>query len=236
MDNKGMTLIELIVGFALASAVTVSLFNFITNYSNEEENERKANEITNYKNIITKVLQTDIIKYELLSVEKENPSVSQNGDTVYTFRLTFNKNFDNTSTNVKTLKISTSREDEDKNYIEYPDVNNFGALQTVRYDIPNVKCTGVNCEKEVYDSTTNKCTGSSSDSPDCVNMSLDFTYLSSVETNIHDDNNKIDPVTKTNYGTNYFKLDITITTPENIENSHILIISPLNYKYCKEIN
>lgn len=208
MGNKGMTLIELLIGFLVTSAIVVSMFNFILDFSGDEQNLKKKIDIRTYKNIVTKLIQTDIIKNELKSV-----SVSSNGNN-YDFLLTFNTPFENTGITTKNLIVHASSNNKDDNFIVYDDINNLGQKQKVRYDLPNTSCTGSKCRA-----------GSSTDS--------DFTRFSSIGTNIHDVYNTIDPITQTNYGVNYFSLDIAISSPEEVGDNHILIVAPLNYRYCK---
>ncbi len=214
LDNKGMTIAELLIGFMIASALAVALTNFILNYSNEEIDLEKKNEIVDYKNIITKQIQTDIIKGEIKNVVAN--SYKSGSTTIYRFTLNYNipLRASNGRGNIysKQLEIHANSNVKSENYIVYDDINNLGYTQKVKYDLPDTECT------------SSDCTG------------VKFTRFSSINTNVHDAYNTIDPITNTNYGINYFSLDITISAPEEIGDNHILIVAPLNYRYCKVTN
>ncbi len=206
LNNKGMTLIELLLAFMITSAIVVSMLNFIMNFQTESITLEKKNEISSYKNVITKLIQTDLIKGEVKNVISSF-NVSGN-TTTYIFTFNFNKSL-STVKNItsKTLTVSASSDNIKNNYIIYPDVNNKGELQNVRYDIPNITCTGSSCNNN------------------------QFTRFSSINTNINDVYNTLDN-TGTNSGTVYFDLDIGIASLDNIGDNHIHITAPLNYKYC----
>lgn len=224
LNNKGMTLIELLISFAITSAIVVSMFNVILNYQTEQSTEALKSDIIAYKNTITKLIQADIIKGELKSVDIK-PIKQVNHYTEYGFILTFNRSLGSSSliepdsptglvreVLVKELTIRTSNTEE--NYITYDDINNKGVLQSVKYSLPSVG-------KGVVPSKDNQST-----------TETNLTKFTAVSTNVND-YTKVDPITALNLGINYFDLDITISNNELGGDYHIKIIAPLNYSYCK---
>lgn len=223
LNNKGMTLIELLISFAITSAIVVSMFNVILNYQTEQSTEALKSDIIAYKNTITKLIQADIIKGELKSVDIK-PIKQVNNYTEYGFILTFNRNLGSSSLSdpdslgsggvlVKELTVRTSNTEE--NYITYDDINNKGVLQSVKYALPSVG-------KGIIPAKDNQST-----------TETNLTKFTAVSTNVND-YTKVDPVTFLNLGINYFDLDITISNNELGGDYHIKIIAPLNYSYCKQ--
>lgn len=213
LNNKGMTLIELLISFTIASAIVVSMFSVIMSYQTEQATEAIKSEIISYKNTITKMIQTDIIKGELKSV-KLSPIEKRSQYTEYKFKLKFNKTVDfsgnNKSIFEKDLLIRVS--DSGDNYIIYTDVNSEGNTQPVKYLLPN----------NGQGSTTSK------DNNTKTNTNL--TKFSAVSTNLEEDTKLIDDL---NLGVQYFDLDITISNNELGGDYHVKIVVPLNYPYCK---
>ena len=79
INNKGMTLVELIICFVIVSAIVVSMFNIIMSYQTEEITESSRSDIIEYKNVITKLIQTDIIKGELKNVKRISKTNTSTG-------------------------------------------------------------------------------------------------------------------------------------------------------------
>ena len=216
INNKGMTLVELIICFVIVSAIVVSMFNIIMSYQTEEITESSRSDIIEYKNVITKLIQTDIIKGELKNVKRISKTNTSTG-TSYKFVLTFNKSLSSSKDiKEKTLEIHASDTDYQNNYIIYDDINNLGTVQKVKYLLP---------------SSDDNCTSSS----DC-----NITRFTSINNNINEGTNSenvgsniIDNVTKTNLATTYFDFELTISENNVGGDYHIKIIAPLNYSYCK---
>lgn len=87
INNKGMTVVEIIVCFALASIIIVSMFELLNSYKNKEDEESFKTSINTYKTTLTKVIYDDIIKNHGVSKAESN----QSGDT-FVIRLTFKNN------------------------------------------------------------------------------------------------------------------------------------------------
>ena len=54
VNNKGMTIIELILCFAIVSVIVIALLNTVMNYKTKEQLEDTKKTIISYKNVITK--------------------------------------------------------------------------------------------------------------------------------------------------------------------------------------
>lgn len=227
LNNKGMTLIELIISFAITSAIVVSMFNVVLNYQTEQATEAVKSDIISYKNMITKLIQTDFIKGEVRSV-KVNEIKHENNYTQYKFTFKFQKSVDYSGKNKiykKELTIYASNSLE--NYIIYEDVNSEGILQPVKYRLPNIG------SGQIKTSDQNKIT-------------TNLTKFTTINTNASNDTNPQsfdDPcylganpnncTADLNPGLPTFKLDIAISNNELGGDYHIKFVVPLNYPYCK---
>jgi len=213
LNNKGLTLIELLVSVAIASAIVISMFSVIMNYQTEQSTEAIKGEIISYKNNITKLIQTDAIKGELKSV-KLNQIEKRANYSQYTFILKFNKTVDFSANNksIYEKKLIIRMSDTSDNYIIYTDINNEGNAQEVKYKLPN---TG-------QGTITNKETN--------AKIITNLNKFSAISTNIEENTPLVDDL---NIGVNYFDLDITISNNELGGDYHIKIVTPLNYPYCK---
>ena len=195
LNNKGMSLLEVVLCFAIVSAVVVGMFNVVMTYETEEVSEAIRSDIIEYKNIVTKVLQDDIFRHELVNVERTSKSVSGTR-TTYRFRLDFKKPFG--SSYSKILDVSTDSSSANNNYIQYQDYNG-SALQNVKYTLP--QSSGSGCAN-ITDANGN------------VSQNCEITSLTAVDTYLNIESN-----TESNtgeypsseaYGFTYFKIDITI--------------------------
>lgn len=63
MNNKGMTLVELIAAFVITSVIVVAVFTSITSYRNRAQTASIKKEIISYKNTVTQAIQRDISQY-----------------------------------------------------------------------------------------------------------------------------------------------------------------------------
>ena len=87
LNNKGVTLVELLVSFSIAAVIIISMFNVVLNYQKEANSAMVKNDVTTFKNTITKMLQNDLIKGRLRGVFL---TTSNNGNTTtYTFTMNF---------------------------------------------------------------------------------------------------------------------------------------------------
>ncbi len=202
LNNKGMTLLELLVCFIVVSSVVISMFNLIMHYQTDEYIESVKSDVIDYKNNITKIIQNDIIKHELKAVHLQT---SGDENPTYMFTLIFKSPFfDNHYT--KNLVIHTSDTVASENYILYDDKIN-DEMKPVKYALPN---TGDNTITKFSAIETN------------INGSEEEGWGT----------NRIDPITKTNIGTTFFDLNIVIGNNNLGGNYSVKIIAPLNYSYC----
>lgn len=67
LNNKGMTTVEILISFVLVAAISTMLFSTVANYNNKRQVESDKLEINEYKNVLTKVIQDDIIKVGMQS-------------------------------------------------------------------------------------------------------------------------------------------------------------------------
>ena len=228
LNNKGLTLVEILVSFSIAAIVVISMFNVVMNYQQEASMESVKSEIVSYKNTITKTIQTDIIKGNLRSVHLDVSN--QNDITTYTMKMRFNKsvNYSGRGSAVyyKTLKVIASNTKE--NYIEYDDVNVNGELQTVRYSL-------LDLAKGCLTSRSNSSCTNLQNILKFASISTNVNAATSSDTTLNSNNNApLNP--DGTIGDNiarFFKLDIAISHPELGGDYHIYIAAPLNYPYCK---
>lgn len=201
LNNKGMTLIELLICFVIVSVIVVALFNTIMNYKTKEQTEDVKKTVIAYKNVITKIIQTDIIKHDLASyelVEEPTTTSGENAKEEWKIKLTFNETFEDGSTE-KDLTIVRGNK---TNYIKYPDVVKDGSIwhkQEIQYDLESTDV--VNDVDVISTDNTNK----------TKYNDIRFAYVSLKQ-----------------YG-NIFYLDIPIYHSELGTNYHINIVAPLNY-------
>ena len=94
LNNKGMTLIELLLCFIIVSVIVVSLLDTVMDYKTREQTEDIRKTVISYKNVITKKIQSDIIANDLSSCEvtKQETNSSKTKET-YEIKLIFNKPF-----------------------------------------------------------------------------------------------------------------------------------------------
>ena len=89
LNNKGLTVIEILLCFALVSVIVISMMNVVNTYKNKEEIESYKNTIKTYKNTITKAINDDILTNKgVVSVigpeEKKNDTYGYDTETTIT--------------------------------------------------------------------------------------------------------------------------------------------------------
>lgn len=139
LNNKGLSIIELLVCFVIVAIISITLLNIIMEYKGVQETESIKNIIRTYKDEVTNVIERDIITHTLSTAEVNNYSGNQ-CSIILTFKNMVYKNCsldDEEKCYQKELIVySNNRE----NYIQYPDIiqNENGAevLQPVKYSLP----------------------------------------------------------------------------------------------------
>lgn len=87
LNNKGLTTIELLISFVLLAIIVSSLYGTVENYKNKQNIEEYKNKIFTYKNLLTREIQSDLIKKGLIDVKIE--STPMNGATPEKYKVTF---------------------------------------------------------------------------------------------------------------------------------------------------
>lgn len=81
LNNKGMTVVEILVCFVLIAIITVSMYSTVTAYQNKQHIEASKEKILTFKNLLTKEIQDDFIKKGVVKAEKIDVDSSSSYDT-----------------------------------------------------------------------------------------------------------------------------------------------------------
>lgn len=68
LNNKGMTIIEILVCFIIVSIISASIYSTVTNYNDKKNLESNKQEIYKFKNLLTKEIYDDIVYKGLINV------------------------------------------------------------------------------------------------------------------------------------------------------------------------
>lgn len=87
LNNKGLTIIEVVLCFVLVSIITVSMYSVISTFNEKRIQEKIKEEIFAYRNLLTKDIEDDFIKIGLSSatITENSPSA---GTKVYNLTCT----------------------------------------------------------------------------------------------------------------------------------------------------
>ena len=77
LNNKGITIVEVLVCFILVSVIAMSLFSTISAYNQMRMLEEYKYKIYSYKNVLTKEIQDDFIKRGLASAVYKRTATSE---------------------------------------------------------------------------------------------------------------------------------------------------------------
>ena len=154
MDNKGTTIVEVIVSLVLISIVLVFIFNLLTMLKKEDYLSTSSTEDTLKRTEIIHIVENDFIYKGLTKVEIEN--CSNNFCAIFTFD-------DNSS---KTLKVSK----KDVTYVD--EIWNING----EYDLKNIKYCIINNNNGYY--MFKLVIPESHDAKSYRKLSLDLMYLS----------------------------------------------------------
>lgn len=88
MNNKGFTLIELIISVVLIAIIIIPTYAIILNFKNRQQIASDKQELSKFKNLITSDIEDDILQYGLIKLEKD---VTASSTTVFVANLTFKK-------------------------------------------------------------------------------------------------------------------------------------------------
>lgn len=145
LNNKGMTLIEIIVCFVIVVVIVLSILKIINNYKDKQDIESYKSSIITYKNTVTKAIWDDIIKHNGI-VKYEDLNESGNDNTKYSYRFTF---LDGSTSKLTILhdvlgNSQNNRISEDSNfYIQYGKEGDeerfeFSNMYNVQFNKPQV--------------------------------------------------------------------------------------------------
>ena len=73
INNKGMTIIEVLVCFVLVAIISTSMYNSISNFNDRRNLESMKEKILNVKNLYTKQIEDDIVKKGLVFISDPIP-------------------------------------------------------------------------------------------------------------------------------------------------------------------
>ena len=73
LNNKGMTIIEVLVCFVLVAIISTSMYNSISNFNDRRNLESMKEKILNVKNLYTKQIEDDIVKKGLVFISDPIP-------------------------------------------------------------------------------------------------------------------------------------------------------------------
>jgi len=150
LNNKGITIVEILLCFVLVIGITFSLFSSLNNYKEKQQLESDRNAIVTYKNLLTKEIQDDLIMKGIKEVT--NSSTSENDHSIqYNIDITLNNGEQKELIIIKNLAAYEEDEkvitDQDDYFmIQYGDKGN-----TIKYPIPNLGSTKNKNDKIVYD-------------------------------------------------------------------------------------
>lgn len=68
LNNKGMTIIEILVCFIIVSIISASIYSTVSNYNDKKNLESNKQEIYKFKNLLTKEIYDDIVYKGLINV------------------------------------------------------------------------------------------------------------------------------------------------------------------------
>lgn len=151
LNNKGITIIEILLCFVLVVGITSSLFSSLNSYKNKQQLESNRNAIVTYKNLLTKDIQDDLIKKGLKDVEITSESVNDHS-IKYTITLKLKDDSFKYLIITKNLAayededITTSEDQDDYFMIQYGLQDN-----AINYPLPNLGSTKNQNNKTVYD-------------------------------------------------------------------------------------
>lgn len=148
LNNKGMTLIEIIVCFVIVVVIVLSMIKVVNNYKDKQDVESYKNSVITYKNTITKVIWDDIIKNGgIVKCTNNSSAVRNNTAVTFSYKLQF---LNGTTSNLSVLHNvvltdDADRIDEDKSefYIQYGADGNeerfeFPKMYNVQFNHPEV--------------------------------------------------------------------------------------------------
>lgn len=121
LNNKGITLVEVIVSFALLMIILVGLFNIIMEVKSDVTDKQMEKEFKDFDNLMIARIQGDLIKNKVTSCE----NLSQDKKSI-------DCNFNGTKRNIKIdngmityngVEYAIPYKDNEGDIFQYPDTN-----------------------------------------------------------------------------------------------------------------
>ena len=69
MNNKGFTIVEVVIAFSILGVMLVSMFGFVVYFRDKVRNEEVRTQLMDFKNTITKVVYDDIVGDKIVKIE-----------------------------------------------------------------------------------------------------------------------------------------------------------------------
>lgn len=116
LNNKGITLVEVIVSFALLMIILVGLFNIIMEVKSDVTDKQMEKEFKDFDNLMIARIQGDLIKNKVKNCEiKDSKSVScENKITI---------KIDNGMITYNGVEYAIPYKDNEGDIFQYPDTN-----------------------------------------------------------------------------------------------------------------
>ena len=144
MNQKGFTIVEVLVCFVIISVVMMSLFSTISAFNEKKIQESYRAKVYEFKNEMTNMLQEDIIKKGLsyVKVTENNAAPGSNEGKRYTVNMTFRDGTKKklivyqrfTKTN---YRIEGTPDQDDMFYIDYG-TDEATNSKIIHYELPNL--------------------------------------------------------------------------------------------------
>ncbi len=197
LNEKGLSIVELLVCFVIVAVVAITLLNTLMDYKSEEEIENVKNHVESYKNTVSRVIQSDITNYAIIGYSNKIHD-KKNGTLEVT--LKFEKQFEDGTDEKKLIIVASDKE----NYIIYPDVvkqeDGTYKQQNIKYELES---TGTVLDVDHQDDTSTK----------KEYNDLRFSYLNEDLISVKDGHT--------------ISIDIPINHSELGDRYHIKIVAPL---------
>ena len=130
LNNKGITLVELVVTFAIAMVLIIGMMNVIVDFKDDIALNTVKKDLVEYQSSMTYLIENDLIKKKLVSIT-DNTTDNKYLNYTLTFQDNTNKVLIVDLTN-KLIKYDNIIYDiPDKNYVEFRD-------KAIFYDEENV--------------------------------------------------------------------------------------------------
>ena len=117
LNNKGITLVEVIVSFALLMIILVGLFNIIMEVKSDVTDKQMEKEFKDFDNLMIARIQGDLIKNKVKNCKiEDSKSVSCDNDKI-TIKI------DNGMITYNGVEYAIPYKDNEGDILQYPDTN-----------------------------------------------------------------------------------------------------------------